>query len=368
MTKKICMVVTDAVSFNVLCRGQLEFLTENYDVDLTLVSGGGKKDILDLEKRRLGRFFYIPFQRKPSVFRDFYCLLMLWFFFLRNRFDVVVYSTPKAMLITSLATFFSFQRVRFSILRGRVYESYVGFKRRLYLLFDKIVISLSTANLAISHSLKKSYCDDGFNKEIIHVLGEGSSNGVDVDVFCPSRCAAFKCSSMRVGVVGRICKDKGILQVLEVIKRVKLVNPDVEFFLVGDIEDADGIEAVREMVENSLATHYAYTDDVSLLFSGIDAHLFLTHREGFGNVALEAAACSVPTFAFDVVGVRDSVKDGVTGVIFEFDDIESVVSEIVAAASDLRLFKSKYPLARQWAIDNFEQKMVWENYFDFFLK
>lgn len=45
MKKKVCFVMTDAFSFNVLCRGQLEFLKQNYDVDVTLVAGGGSLSI-----------------------------------------------------------------------------------------------------------------------------------------------------------------------------------------------------------------------------------------------------------------------------------------------------------------------------------
>jgi len=39
------------------------------------------------------------------------------------------------------------------------------------------------------------------------------------------------------------------------------------------------------------------------------------HHEGWGTVVMEAAAASVPTLAFDVDGVRDSVANGVTGYL-----------------------------------------------------
>jgi glycosyltransferase involved in cell wall biosynthesis len=39
------------------------------------------------------------------------------------------------------------------------------------------------------------------------------------------------------------------------------------------------------------------------------------HHEGWGTVVMEAAAASVPTLAFNVAGVRDSVEDGVTGLL-----------------------------------------------------
>ena len=39
------------------------------------------------------------------------------------------------------------------------------------------------------------------------------------------------------------------------------------------------------------------------------------HHEGWGTVVMEAAAASVPTLAFHVAGVRDSVDDGTTGLL-----------------------------------------------------
>jgi glycosyltransferase involved in cell wall biosynthesis len=39
------------------------------------------------------------------------------------------------------------------------------------------------------------------------------------------------------------------------------------------------------------------------------------HHEGWGTVVMEAAAASVPTLAFDVDGVRDSVTNGLTGYL-----------------------------------------------------
>ncbi len=39
------------------------------------------------------------------------------------------------------------------------------------------------------------------------------------------------------------------------------------------------------------------------------------HHEGWGTVIIEAGAASVPTLAFDVAGVRDSVDNGITGYL-----------------------------------------------------
>ena len=42
-------------------------------------------------------------------------------------------------------------------------------------------------------------------------------------------------------------------------------------------------------------------------------HLSASQGEGWGLSVLEAAAWGVPTVAYDVDGLRDAVRDGITG-------------------------------------------------------
>lgn len=54
----------------------------------------------------------------------------------------------------------------------------------------------------------------------------------------------------------------------------------------------------------------------------LDQAWFLVHpamHEGWGIVIMEAASHGLPTIAFDVVGVRDSVRDGHSGVLVRTD-------------------------------------------------
>jgi len=85
------------------------------------------------------------------------------------------------------------------------------------------------------------------------------------------------------------------------------------------------------------------------------------HHEGWGTVVMEAAAASVPTLAFNVAGVRDSVEDGVTGLLATDErNFESKWIEL-ARESTLRLNMASAAQARAatftWdrAVDLFEQ-------------
>ena len=52
--------------------------------------------------------------------------------------------------------------------------------------------------------------------------------------------------------------------------------------------------------------------------------------EGFGMVAIEAAAHGLPTVAFDVGGVADAVADGVSGRLVRSGDEEAFAAAVLA--------------------------------------
>lgn len=105
-SKKIAFVITDAGSFNTLMRGQLEFL-QGRNINIHLFCGGDDENFDILRERAVGTVHRLPMRRKPHLARDIACLFWLIFLFARHRFDVVVSSTPKAMLLGTLAAFLS---------------------------------------------------------------------------------------------------------------------------------------------------------------------------------------------------------------------------------------------------------------------
>ena len=54
-------------------------------------------------------------------------------------------------------------------------------------------------------------------------------------------------------------------------------------------------------------------DEKARVLDAARLHVCGSDAEGWGQVVLEAAAYGVPTLARDVPGMRDSVRDGVTG-------------------------------------------------------
>lgn len=364
--------MTDAISFNSLCRNQLEFLDKNSGLDFTLICGGSACDLDKLYKRNVGKVLYFPLYRKPNLVKDILCLIKLFFFFMFNRFDLIVYSTPKALLLSSIASFFTFQKNRLAIVQGRVYENKYGLKRKIFQILDKFTFIFSNKVVFVSESVMRRSIHEKLltsNKAVL--LDSGSFNGVDTDKFYPIENEQKKILRKKWNIpendfvictIGRICKDKGIIELKNIIEKNKFT--DSKFILVGRIEDELSRNIIDNLKKKSNFSYIEYTLDVHEIFQLSDLHLFLSHREGFGNVAIEAASCGTPTFAYDIVGIKDSVKEGVSGKRFKFKETEEILYEI-------EKFKNSnvkpYSECASWAKEKFQQEKVWDNYLKFYL-
>jgi glycosyltransferase involved in cell wall biosynthesis len=52
-------------------------------------------------------------------------------------------------------------------------------------------------------------------------------------------------------------------------------------------------------------------------------------KEGWGITNIEANACGTPVISADVPGLRDSVKEGESGLLYEYGNIEQLTSLIL---------------------------------------
>jgi glycosyltransferase involved in cell wall biosynthesis len=374
MATTICLVATDAISFNVLYRDQLEYFKQR-GLHLTMVCGGSQTELERLRERKVGRVVDLGFVRWPAPLRDAYCLSRLILHFFANRYDVVLSTTPKAILLGSIASWITRERNRIVFFQGRVYENATGLKRRLFAWLDRLAIHLSTHAIFVSRSLLAAY-------EAEHLLpvgrgqvvGAGSVSGVDTERFAADRFMAAEVSAMKRALVipdtalvattiGRVCKDKGLGELKALAQA--FVNDDIVFVVVGAVDRGhEGLASTLFAMPN--VRHVPFTTEVAKYFAIADIHLFLSHREGFGNVAVEAASCGVPTVAFDVVGVKDSVADGVSGIRVPLGDLVAVRRVLEVGMQSGPAFRSRFSGARAWVESTYSRERVWQTYFMLF--
>ncbi len=127
---------------------------------------------------------------------------------------------------------------------------------------------------------------------------------------------------------------KRVLDVVRVFARVRKEIPSV-LVMVGDGPDRGIAEEEARTLGVDRDVHFlGRIDLVAPLLASADLFLLPSDRESFGLSALEALACGVPAFGYDVGGIREVVKDGATGVLRPVGDVEGLAERGIALLRD----------------------------------
>ena len=147
--------------------------------------------------------------------------------------------------------------------------------------------------------------------------------------------------------VGRMTERKGLSEFISfALPKILARYPDLQLVVIGD-DAIDAVSATRGSererilraaaeagVEHAVRLHPP-CDDATLsdAYQAADIHVFPVREvagdvEGFGMVAIEAAAHGLPTVAFDVGGVADAVVDGRSGSLIPSGDYDGFAAAI----------------------------------------
>ena len=125
---------------------------------------------------------------------------------------------------------------------------------------------------------------------------------------------------------GRVRKYKSIDVVIRAFARVRESLPAARLLIVGDGPERENL--IRLALGLGLGSSVDFPGAVSASdLVGIlnRAHLFVnaSPKEGWGLTVIEANACGLPVVASRRPGLQDSVKDGETGYLVEYGDVEA---------------------------------------------
>ena len=360
-------VVTDGVTAEKLLVGQLRALVERGH-DVTVTAAPGPR--LDAAARREGvRCLPVGMQREINPAADLRALLALVRLFRAERPDVVHASTPKAGLLATTAARLARVPGRVYLVRGLRLETTAGRARAVLRVTERAAAASATRVVAVSPSLARRLEDDGLvRRGQAEVLGAGSSNGVDAGRFAGHDRASVRASLGLpgdvpvVGFVGRFTRDKGVAEIVDALGLLRARRPDVHLLLVGDHEPGDPVpDDVRAALDaDPRAVRPGFVDDVGPLYAAMDVLAFPSHREGFPNVPLEAAAAGVPVVASRATGCVDGVVDGVTGTLADVGDAPGLAAALARYLDDPALARAHGAAGRERVVRDFAPARVRE--------
>ncbi len=163
-------------------------------------------------------------------------------------------------------------------------------------------------------------------------------SGIDLEHFRPSATATDRGGRFRFLFVGRLLRDKGLVEYAEAARLLRPDWPKVEFAVLGfagsDNRSAVPIAEVKRWEAEGMVTYVGETGDVRPFIAEADCVVLPSYREGLPRSLLESSAMATPMVASDVAGCREIVRDGDTGFLCAARSPESLAK---AMQSMLRL-------------------------------
>lgn len=317
----------------------------------------------------------IAMERSVTPFRDLVAVLRLRRLFRQRRPAIVHSHTPKGGLLGMVAAWLAGVPVRVYHMRGLPLATATGLQRRLLVLTERISCRLAHRVLCVSRSLADVAIAERLCPEAkIFVLASGSGNGVDASGrFAPERGGeavrqetrrglGIPSGSRVIGFVGRLVRDKGVVELVAAWRGLRERYRDLELLVVGPVEarDAAPPEVLAALGEDPRVHMTGLVESPAPLYAAMDVVAFPSYREGFPNVPLEAAAMRLPVVATRATGCVDAVVDGVTGTLVELGDAAALEAALARYVEDADLGRRHGEAGRERVLADFQPRRIWE--------
>jgi glycosyltransferase involved in cell wall biosynthesis len=193
---------------------------------------------------------------------------------------------------------------------------------------DHWQIPRTTRLVGNSNSVANFYRDQKFPDELIRVVPNGIQLPAEAGKISTSerdQLRAELCglppNAKVVGFIGRLARQKRIMDVLWSMVLLKDVDPNFYLVLVGEGPERDVLERfARELDVESHIKFLGHRHDTTKLLPLFDVFCLASDFEGMSNSVMEAMAAGLPVIASDIAPNRELVFDGVTGYLFPVGD------------------------------------------------
>ena len=309
----------------------------------------------------------IPIQRGFAILADLISLVRICSAIKQLHPDVTEFSTPKAGLLGNLAALVCRVPKRVYLVRGLRLETEKGLRRAVLSLAERLAGLCSDVVMCNSHSLGRQMVALGLAPAAkVQVLGYGSSNGVDVERFSPGASGCRESCSIPadapvIGFVGRLTRDKGIPELVVAFDTVLASVPEARLLLVGwfdESEDALSPEWRERIESHPRIVRTGFVRNTAPWYRAMDVLVLPTWREGFPNVALEAAASGIPVVTTRATGACDAVLPEVTGLLIQSGDTGAIAASVLQLMEDPQRRWLMGVTARAWILDCFTHDRV----------
>lgn len=352
--------------------------------EVVMVSSDGK-EVDEVTIQENSRHIVIPFTRKISPIQDIKCLVQLIQLIKKEKPDIVHTHTPKAGLIGMLASKIAGVNVKLHTVAGLPLMTATSLKRKILVFTEKLTYWAADTVLPNSNSIYNYIQEHNFvSSDKLDMIGNGSSNGIDLERFSRSAIQSKKLEQIKKGIkydeskkyilsVGRVVKDKGIVELVRAFLKVSRDVQNIVLLIVGSLEyeraeELLPFDVLDEIKGNKNIIHINWSDEVEYYMYLADVLVHASYREGFPNVPLQAGAMECPIVCSNIPGNVDIVTDNYTGLYFEVGNTEELIERITMSLNKREQMQLYTKTLRKEIEDKFDRKKIHDEMRHFYLK
>ncbi|PIC67979.1 glycosyltransferase [Sporosarcina sp. P16a] len=295
-----------------------------------------------------------------NPFKDLKTLNALDKFMRKERPDKVFAYQAKTVIYGSIAAkmnkiteFYPLIAGLGSIFRGQDFKSKIV--KSIMKIEYRIACKYSKRVMFQNQDDKNEFIQNGLLKNSKTALINGS--GVNLDMFKPVPLPQIPTFLF----IGRLIKDKGLMEYLEACKVLKTKNPEVRCMLVGPYDSNPSAikpDDLAPYINSGIVEYFGEQDDVRPYISQCSVYVLPSYHEGTPKTVLEAMAMGRAIITSDAPGCRETVTDSVNGYLVPVHDVQGLINKMEYMASNPEVCKSMGIESLQIAESKYDVKIV----------
>ncbi|MBN2174018.1 MAG: glycosyltransferase [Bacteroidales bacterium] len=294
-----------------------EIKKQNLPIDLLVCSNSIEPDDHLIVMKPLAEY-YLPFyQQQPFRIPDF---LEIHKLFLEGEYDRLICSTEGPMGLAAI-----YLKNAYSV------DAYF-YVHTDWIMFAKKVLAMDPDNISRFRRLLRSYYHNfdglfvlntdhqkwltgkhmGFEKERVFLTSHWAE-----DIFYRRRTTKTEAFDLDVQskvllFAGRISREKGVMELPEIYKKVKETLPEVRMVIAGT---GPAEKELKKALPDALFLGWVNHEELPNIYSAADLLILPSKFDTFSCVVLESFSCGLPVVAYKSKGPKDIIQNGINGYV-----------------------------------------------------
>ena len=174
-----------------------------------------------------------------------------------------------------------------------------------------------------------------------------------------------KCDNLDIISVGRLSKEKGFTDLIELMKLINNKNKSIKLTLVGNGEEYDNLQnKIKEYNLNNITmSGFLDSEELKKEYSNASLYVMTSYEESFGLVLIEAMSYGIPCFAFNCALGAKEIINRKNGKLIKNRNITQMANEIIKyfnTKNHKSMIDSARNTALEYSFENSQSK--WNNF------